>query len=183
MWVIRISIVAAGALSTIMARTIPSVYALFVLCSDLVFVILFPQLLCAVYVPFVNVYGSIAGYVFSLFLRIGGGEKLIGIKPFVKYPYYDSETETQLFPYRTLSMVVNLAMLILVSYFVKFLFERQILSDKYDVFKGFYKEENANYKLTGTIEKKEKEIVEDKQGRQEGKTLDPEKMPLQDQQI
>ena len=115
-WVIRISIFLVGALSTVMALTIKSIYGLWALCSDLVYVILFPQLLCAIYVPFVNTCGSLTAFLFGIILRFGGGEALIGLPPFIKYPLYDSKLKKQFFPFRTLAMVVSLITLIAVSY-------------------------------------------------------------------
>ena len=116
-----------------MALTIKSVYALFVLCSDLVYVLLFPQLLCAIYFPFVNGYGSIIGYIVGLVLRLGGGEKLVGLTPFIVYPLYLEEEKRQLFPFRTLSMFASFITLILTSLLFKYLFEKEILPAKYDL--------------------------------------------------
>ncbi|VDK40572.1 unnamed protein product [Anisakis simplex] len=59
----RIAIVAVGFLATLMALTINSIYGLWYLCADLVYVILFPQLVCVVYMERSNTYGSIAGYI------------------------------------------------------------------------------------------------------------------------
>ena len=115
-WVIRISIFLVGALSTVMALTIKSIYGLWALCSDLVYVILFPQLLCAIYVPFVNTCGSLTAFISGIILRFGGGEALIGLPPFIKYPLYDDKLKKQFFPFRTLAMLVSLIMLIAVSY-------------------------------------------------------------------
>ncbi|VDK59576.1 unnamed protein product [Cylicostephanus goldi] len=60
--IMRFSIVAVGAMATVMALTIQSIYGLWYLCADLVYVILFPQLLCVVYRKESNTYGSLAGY-------------------------------------------------------------------------------------------------------------------------
>ena len=117
-WVVRFGIVVVASIATVMGLTIDTIYGLWYLCSDLVYVILFPHLLCAVHVPFVNVYGSIMAYILGLLLRLGGGEPLISLKPFIEYPYYD-DIDGQLFPFRTLSMFVTLIKLILVSYVTK----------------------------------------------------------------
>lgn len=58
----RVSIIAVGILATIMALTIQSIYGLWYLCADLVYVILFPQLLCVVYFKRSNIYGCLLGY-------------------------------------------------------------------------------------------------------------------------
>lgn len=53
-WVMRACVFWFGALATVMGILIKSIYGLWSLCSDLVYVILFPQLVCVVYVPFVS---------------------------------------------------------------------------------------------------------------------------------
>ena len=59
--VMRVSIVFVGLLATLMALTIHSIYGLWYLCADLVYVILFPQLLCVVYMEKANTYGCLSG--------------------------------------------------------------------------------------------------------------------------
>ena len=134
-----------------MALTIKSIYYLFVLCSDLVFVLLFPQLVSALYIPFSNFYGSSLGFIVGLFFRLGGGEQLIRLKPIIIFPMYQEDQLKQLFPYRTLSMVLSWITLVGVSYLTKILFERSILSKKYDfmhVFSGDEGEEAYQLKST-----------------------------------
>ena len=62
-----------GAVATVLALKVQSVQALWFFTSDLVFVLLFPQLLCALFDPKANRTGSIAAFVVSPFLRVGGG--------------------------------------------------------------------------------------------------------------
>ncbi|XP_077520318.1 high-affinity choline transporter 1-like [Amblyomma americanum] len=115
-WVMRCSIVVVGALATYMALAAKSVYSLWFLSSDLVYVILFPQLLCVVYLKdYVNTYGSLAAYVVGCLLRAGGGEDVLGIPAFIRYPYYDEELQLQRFPFRTFAMCSCFATLVLVS--------------------------------------------------------------------
>ena len=140
MWVMRIAIFGVGAAATAMALLVDSIYTLWALCSDLVYVILFPQLCCVVYFHGTNTYGSFIGYVLGLVLRVGGGEDKIGLPPFIKYPYYD-DTDGQLFPFRTLAMIVSFVAIIIVSYLLKFLFEREILPKKLDFLHCFRKYE------------------------------------------
>lgn len=66
----RIAIVAVGLLATAMALTIQTIYGLWYLCADLIYVILFPQLVCVVYIEKSNTYGSIVGYICMLILKI-----------------------------------------------------------------------------------------------------------------
>ena len=136
MWVMRIGIFGVGAAATAMALTVNSIYVLFLLCSDLIYAILFPQLCCVIYVKAANTYGSIVGYILGLVLRVGGGEDKIGFPAFIEYPFYD-EVKGQLFPFRTLSMIVSFITIVVVSYSVKFLFEREIIPLKYDFLNAF----------------------------------------------
>ena len=135
-WVMRASIVVFGVVATSISLSITSVNQLFVLCSDFVYVVLFPQLFCVVYFSKCNTYGSLLGYIIGLFLRLGGGDTTLGIPPLIKYPYYD-ETHGQLFPYKTLSMIVSFLTIIIVSYLLDFLFSRGCIPIKFDVFKSF----------------------------------------------
>lgn len=132
LWVMRIAIFGVGAAATVMALLVDSIYTLWALCSDLIYVILFPQLVCVIYIRFTNTYGSFMAYILGLFLRVGGGETAIGFPPFIKYPYYDEATGKQLFPFKTLAMVVSFTTNVIVSYLVMYLFTKEILPTKYD---------------------------------------------------
>ena len=89
-------------------------------------------LLCCVFSK-CNTYGSLLGYIIALFLRLGGGDPTLNIAPIIKYPYYNV-TDGQLFPYKTLAMLVSLFTIISVSYLLDFLFRSGRLPMKYDVF-------------------------------------------------
>ncbi|XP_013781993.1 high-affinity choline transporter 1-like isoform X1 [Limulus polyphemus] len=134
-WVIRISIVVVGALATAMALTVGSINALWYLCSDLVYVILFPQLLCVVHLKkYCNTYGSLSAYIVGLLLRALGGESILGLEPVIHYPFF-SETSGQRFPFRTLSMLASLVTLLVISKFTKWVFEMGYLPQKLEIFR------------------------------------------------
>jgi solute carrier family 5 (high affinity choline transporter), member 7 len=114
-----------GIAATLMALQIKSIYALWFLCSDLVYCILFAQLLTALFDKQANIFGSIAGYSVSLFLRLFAGEPALGLPPAfglhsfglptsISYPWPDEQGFTQ-FPFRTVSMLAGLIMIIVVS--------------------------------------------------------------------
>jgi high affinity choline transporter 7 len=105
--VIRSSILLFGALATVLALKVQSVQALWFFTSDLVFVLLFPQILFALFDPKANRSGSIAAFVVSFVLRLGGGEPLLGLPAFIDYP--------DTVPFRTLAAAVGLVLLPLVS--------------------------------------------------------------------
>lgn len=150
-WVMRIAIFGVGAAATTMALLVDSIYTLWALCSDLVYVILFPQLCCVVYLRGTNTYGSFLGYVVGIVLRFGGGEKAIGLPLFIKYPFFDEEANEQLFPFRTLAMIASFVTIVVVSYSLRFLFHREILSLKLDFLRCFreYDMEGEGKKLQG----------------------------------
>ncbi|OWF52992.1 high-affinity choline transporter 1-like [Mizuhopecten yessoensis] len=134
LWVMRIAIFGVGGLATAMAITVESIYDLWYLCSDLVYVVLFPQLCSVIYLQGTNTYGSLAGFITAFFFRLSGGEKSMHVPTLIKFPFYDEVDEIQLFPFKTLSMLLSFFVLVSVSYSLKYLFEAGILHRKYDVF-------------------------------------------------
>ncbi|KAI4498785.1 hypothetical protein M0802_005960 [Mischocyttarus mexicanus] len=135
-WVMRVGIVVVGVLSTVMALTIPSIYGLWSMCSDLVYVILFPQLLMVVHFKeYCNTYGSLSAYIIAFLVRISGGESLMSLPALIRYPWYDEVTNTQMFPFKTMAMLLSLVTLILVSYGTQVAFETGRLAPGYDVFR------------------------------------------------
>lgn len=124
--ILRITIVLLGAAATVMAFKVQSVQALWFFTSDLIFVLLFPQLIFALYDPKANKIGSIVAFCVSLILRLGGGEPLLSLPAKIPYAeiftaifggdpktWYDDTT--LLFPYKTLAMIVGLILLPTVS--------------------------------------------------------------------
>ncbi|XP_076753581.1 high-affinity choline transporter 1 [Xylocopa sonorina] len=119
-WILRISVLVVTVLSTLIALTVDSVYYLAYLCSDLVYVVLFPQLLTVVHWPsLVDTYGCLAGYFVAVFLRLCGGEKGLGVPALIEYPFYDTETQSQKFPFRTGAMIVALFTQLITSFFTR----------------------------------------------------------------
>jgi solute carrier family 5 (high affinity choline transporter), member 7 len=78
---IRASIVGFGILATLLAIEVQSVQALWFFTSDLVFVLLFPQLVFALFDSKANRTGSIVAFTISAVLRLSGGETLLAIPP------------------------------------------------------------------------------------------------------
>ncbi|MCU1382756.1 MAG: sodium:solute symporter, partial [Acidobacteria bacterium] len=105
--VIRSSILLFGAMATVLALKVQSVQALWFFTSDLVFVLLFPQLIAALFDTKANRTGSIAAFAVSLVLRVGGGEPLLGLPAWLPYP--------EAMPFRTIAALAGLVLLPLVS--------------------------------------------------------------------
>jgi high affinity choline transporter 7 len=124
--VIRVVVAVFSLLAVVMALEVQSVRALWFFTSDLVFVLLFPQLLWALFDPKANRTGSIAAFTVSLVLRLGGGEPLLGLPPTIPYPewfgvsgdaavWYDPDSGALLFPHRAIAAAAGLVLLPLVS--------------------------------------------------------------------
>jgi high affinity choline transporter 7 len=111
----RVSIVGFGVLATLLALSVQSVYTLWFLCGDLVYTILFPQLVAALYFRWSNQWGAVSGALVGLVLRIGGGEPLLGVPAIIPYPMNDPELGV-LFPFRTVAMLTSLLAIGLVSW-------------------------------------------------------------------
>jgi high affinity choline transporter 7 len=125
---IRLTIVLLGAGAMALALKVQSVQALWFFTSDLVFVLLFPQLVFALFDPQANRIGSVTAFCLSLVLRLGGGEPLFGWSPLIPYPelfaavlpgsassWYDAGTGALLFPYKTLAALAGVVTLPIVS--------------------------------------------------------------------
>lgn len=112
--VLRLSTVAVGVAAAVIALEVRSVQALWYLCSDFVYVILFPQLVMALYSKRANRLGSLAGLAVSFALRFGGGDPILRIPQFIPYPWWDRDAGT-LFPFKTVAMLGGLAAIWLVS--------------------------------------------------------------------
>ena len=132
-WVMRLAIFGVGALATIMGIKVKSIYGLWYLCADLVYVVLFPQLCSVVYLKGTNTYGSLSGYLVGLIVRLLGGEPLLGLPAAIHYPGYSNGE--QMFPFKTFSMLTSFAVIVVVSYSTKFLFENGTFPKHYDIFR------------------------------------------------
>lgn len=104
---IQRSIWIIGVAATLIAFQVQSVYELWFLCSDFVYCLLFPALVCALFDPKATGYGALAGFFVAAFLRFGGGDATLGIPAFLPYG-----TD---FPFRTLAMLSGLCSIVLVS--------------------------------------------------------------------
>lgn len=125
---IRLSILGLGVFAAIFALRVESVQQLWFFTADLVYVLLFPQLLWALFDSKANRTGSMVAFAVSLLLRLGGGEPVLAIPAIIPYPeifasflpgsaadWYDRDTATVLAPFKLLAMLCGLILLPLVS--------------------------------------------------------------------
>ena len=60
----RLAAIVFCAIAAVLAITIQTIYGLFVMCGDFVYVMLFPQLVCVMFVSWFNTFGSLAGKLY-----------------------------------------------------------------------------------------------------------------------
>jgi len=131
--VIRASILVLGVVAVVLALKVKSVAALWLFTGDLVFTLLFPQLLWALYDRRANRIGSVAAFAVALIVRVSGGmsietdEGLLGFGAFVPYAEWfagllpgspaewSDAAGATLFPVKTLSALAGLIVLPAVS--------------------------------------------------------------------
>ncbi|XP_064475921.1 high-affinity choline transporter 1-like isoform X2 [Ornithodoros turicata] len=140
--VLRLSVLLLGAFATYIAVATTAVNSMWNYASDLLFILLFPQMVCILFLPDgVNAYGSLTGFFLGLLLRTAAGEPGMGLPTLFRYPGYDSQHGRQLFPYRTFSMVAHLLCMLVASRVVKKLFVGGIMPMRYDFLQCFHSQE------------------------------------------
>nr|XP_037269799.1 high-affinity choline transporter 1-like [Rhipicephalus microplus] len=148
---LRIMICALGSLSVYMALSVNSVFDLWTLCSDIVYVLLFPQLLCVFYFKETNAYGSVMAFIVGGVFRCLCGEPSMNIPVVVRLPLYDPVVG-QRFPFRLLCMVLGLCTLLLGSFVATTIFRRGLLPLRFDVFKCFVKRQPTSHLRNRSID-------------------------------
>uniref|UniRef100_A0A8C5SQY7 High-affinity choline transporter 1 n=1 Tax=Laticauda laticaudata TaxID=8630 RepID=A0A8C5SQY7_LATLA len=135
LWAMRISMVAFGIISALLAFYSSSIYDLWFLSGELVYTLLFPQLCCALFLSSTNTYGSMVGFFLGFLLRLLAGEPSLKIPPVICYPGC-SVVEgifVQLFPFKMVTMLVTLVTIFSTSHLASFMFKSGILPAEWDV--------------------------------------------------
>ncbi|XP_072240326.1 high affinity choline transporter 1-like isoform X2 [Leuresthes tenuis] len=158
-WVIRISVVVVGLAGTALTFLDSSVLVFWLVGVDMSYTIMFPQLVCVLFFKVSNGYGASVGYILGFVMRVLSGEPLIGLPPAIRFPGCRPDKEgklTQFFPFRTTIMVTSLLSILLISWLTSIIFNKGLLSDKWDVFDIKRKERQTaratNIKLDHTSE-------------------------------
>ncbi len=111
-WVMRVSVVVTGIMAAVLAIAANQVIGLAQLTFQFAFIVLFPALICALFVPFTNAWGCLIGVVAGIFLGISAGEPLLGIPALFRYPLYYEDWQVQGFPFRVVgSLCVTLCII------------------------------------------------------------------------
>uniref|UniRef100_A0A671WUN4 Solute carrier family 5 member 8 n=2 Tax=Sparus aurata TaxID=8175 RepID=A0A671WUN4_SPAAU len=142
-WVIRVSIVVAGVVGTSLTSLDSGILVFWILGSDLTYTIIFPQLICVLFIQISNGYGVIAGYVVAVVMRLLCGEPLFGLPVLLQFPGCTLEDGVyiQRSPVKTICMLAALVSIVTFSYVSSVLFNKGILPERWDVLKVKSQEE------------------------------------------
>ncbi|XP_068595698.1 high affinity choline transporter 1-like [Brachionichthys hirsutus] len=140
-WVIRICVLLVGLAGMGLAFSGESVFALWLLSTELLYCIILPEFICVLFFSCANSYGAICGYVVGLLLRLLSGESMLGIPPVLLFPGWREEDGviTQHFPYRTLAMLCSLVCILTVSKMMEVGFRQHLIPQSWDLL-GVFKQ-------------------------------------------
>lgn len=138
---IRASVVVfglAGASLTFLHR---GVMAFWVLGGEVAYILMFPQLLSVLFIPSSNGYGAVAGFLVGVALRLLCGEPLLGLPAAIRFPGctlqegagQEAGSYVQLWPIRTMCMLVSLTTIVAVSRLAGALLDRGLVPDLFKV--------------------------------------------------
>ncbi|TWW78499.1 High affinity choline transporter 1 Hemicholinium-3-sensitive choline transporter [Takifugu flavidus] len=135
-WVVRVSVVVAGIIGTVLSSLKSSVIMYVFLANEVAFIIMFPQLVSILFFPTFNSYGAIMGVIVGIMLKLLSGDPLLGLEPLIHFPGCTLEdgVYVQYAPVRTICMLFALASILFFSYLSSVLFNKNLLPDKLDVF-------------------------------------------------
>jgi len=145
LWALWVLICINCVIATTLALTYKSIYDLFVLCGDFMFVVVFPQLTFVLYWEKSNTYGSVSSFFTALFLRLLCGEKKLGLPKALDFgkvygepgscplPEDEMHACTGEMPYRTFVTIIGALVFVLVTLLTDHLFK----SGKVDLEKDF----------------------------------------------
>ncbi|XP_023258294.1 high affinity choline transporter 1-like [Seriola lalandi dorsalis] len=136
-WVIRVTVVVVGVVGTSITFFTKSTLVLWILGADVSYTLIFPHLVCVLFIEMTNGYGAMMGYVIGLTVRILLGENTIGLPVVLQLPGCTLEDGiyVQKYPIRTVSMLCTLVTIIVFSMLGLFLFNRGLLPERWDIFK------------------------------------------------
>ncbi|KAM9803946.1 high-affinity choline transporter 1-like [Neosynchiropus ocellatus] len=153
-WVIRASVVLFGLAGTSLSFLHAGVMAFWILGGEIAYILMLPQLVAVLFFPVSNGYGSAAGFLLGMFLRLMCGELLLGIPAVIMFPggVMEDGLYVQNAPVNSICMLSSFICILIVSALMVALFNRNLLPEKWDVFKVKTQKRPTQFQNDGTNE-------------------------------
>lgn len=135
---VRATILVVGLVGSSLANVKNSIITFWFLGSEVAYVLVFPQLVCALFCSISNAYGVVCGLLVGLMVRLLNGDATLGLPPVFYYPgcsQQEDGTYVQCAPVRTISMLSSLVSILIFSKLTTVLLERELLPEYLDLFR------------------------------------------------